>query len=61
MGNEEKGNGKKHFTQQKAADVLLLQSSRESQCPCMHSLRDHLCLTVGTKGACNGTVSWSGS
>ena len=42
------GNGKP------TADILLLQSSKESQCPCMHSLRDHLCLTVGTKGVCNG-------
>ena len=52
MGNEEMGkweDGTLHFTQQ-TADILLLQSSRGSQCPCMHSLRDHLCLTVGTKG-----------
>ena len=40
------------------ADILLLQS-RESQCLCMHSLRDHLCLTVGTKGICNDIASQS--
>ena len=40
------GNGKQ------TADSLLLQSSKESQCPCNHSLRDHLRLTVGTKGHC---------
>ena len=30
-GNEEMENGNQ------TADILLLQSSRESQCPCMHS------------------------
>ena len=37
---------------------MLLQSSRESQCPCMHSLRDHLCLTVGTKGTVCKLILW---
>ena len=64
MGNEEMGKweeGTLYFTQQ-TADILLLQSSnvmRKSMS--MHALTDgdHLCLTVGTKGVCNGIASWS--
>ena len=49
MRNEEMGKweeGTLHFTQRTA--VLLQQ--KLSHCPSMHSLRGHLCLTVGTKG-----------
>ena len=63
MGNEEMGKweeGTLHFTQQ-TADILLLQSSRKSQCPCNRSLKDHLSLRVGTKGVYNSIASQSAS
>ena len=57
MRNGKWENGKKVHC---IADILLLQSSRESQCPCIErsSLPDS---SVGTKGVCNSIVSLSAS
>ena len=58
MGNEEMGNDEweVHFTQQTVTAVIF-NVMRKSKCPSTHSLRDYLCLTVGTKGGCNSIAS----
>ena len=54
MRNGKWGNGKKiHYISLSKLLMFCYCSHQmwwESQCPCMHSLRDQFCLTVGTKG-----------